>query len=88
MLKLVKQQKQRENIIKNVQVLSDLYGLDSEITIFIQDNIVVYGIMNKNKTFYSKNSHRRFSTIALYHKSLTIAFLSDLSKEISSIVNQ
>lgn len=83
-----KYKKQRENILKNVQVLSNLYGLDSDITILIKDDIVVYGIMNKGKTFYSINSHRRFNTIVLYHRGLTIAFLSDLLNEINSIVSK
>ena len=78
--------KQRKNILKNVQTLSGLYGIDSNITIVLHENICIYGIMNKGKTFYSRDSHRRFNTIALYHRSLTLSFLSDLSKEIASIV--
>ncbi len=81
-----KYKKQRENIIKNVQVLTNLYGLESDITIVLHEEICIYGILNKGKVFYSTNTHKRFSTIALYHKSLTIAFLSDLSREINTIV--
>lgn len=85
-MKKQKYKKNRENILANVQSLTKIYGLNSDIIILIHENVVIYGIMNKGKTFYSINTHRRFSTIALYHKSLTIAFLSDLSKQIYSIV--
>ncbi len=87
-MSLKKYQNQRKNILKNVQVLTNLYGLDSDITILIKDNLCIYGIMNKSKTFYSLNSHKFFHTIVLYQRGLTIGFLSDLSREILSSVNK
>lgn len=80
--------KQRSNILSNVRTLQRLYGLNSGITLVLTGNICIYGIMDKGKTFYSKDNHKQFSTIALYQRNITIAFLSDLSLEIVSILSK
>lgn len=82
-------QQQRTNILKNVKALQTLYGTDSDIIINnTQPRIIVYGILNKGKTFYSVDTrqHKEISSIAKYHKSVTISFLSDLSKELMDII--
>lgn len=80
--------KMRENVLKNVKSLQTLFGNDSDITIVVSGNVVVYGIVNKGKSFYSKGSHTQISQIATYHTSITISFLFDLSKEIDSIIEE
>ena len=83
-----KYKQQRKNILSNVKSLQSLYGVDSDITIVIKDNIVVYGILNKNKTFYSRDNHKRFTTIALYQRSITISFLSNIASDLLSVMSE
>ena len=92
--------KMRENINKNVESLQYVFGDDSDISIAITENVVVYGIKGRikikrkgkvkvsSKTFYSTGNHRHILTIARYQKTITLSFLSDLSKEIASIIEE
>ena len=80
------QQQIRTKIVNNCKDLTDLFGLDSGLTIIIREDIVIYGLLNSNKTFWSKYPHNQVSNIALYKKTITLSFLSDLSKELVSIL--
>ena len=80
------QERVKNQLVNNCLNLTRLYGLDSNPTLIIREEIVVYGLVDINKVFWSKHPHTHTSQIATYHKSITIAFLSDLSNEIASIV--
>ncbi len=77
----------KQNLVDNCLILNQLFGRDCDLTIIIKEDIVVYGLLAKGKTFWSKQPHKHISTIALYQTNITIAFLSDLSDELLSIVS-
>lgn len=81
------QQELKKNIVNNCLMLNQLFGLDNGLQIFVRSNIVVYGLITIGKTFYSKEPHKHLSNIATYRTSITQSFISDLSRELVSILN-
>jgi len=80
------QNKLRQSIVDNCMVLQQLFGLDNGLEIFCRSNVVVYGLINVGKTFYSIEPHKRLMSIATYKTSITIGFISDLTKELVSLL--
>ena len=82
------QQELKQNIIDNCLILNQLFGVNNGLEIFVRSQVVVYGLLNVGKTFYSMEPHSKLSNIATYRTSITIGFISDLSKELVSMLNQ
>lgn len=80
------QQVLKQNIVNNCMVLQQLFGLDNGLEIFVRSNVVVYGLTNTGKIFYSLEPHKRLSNIATYRTKVTVSFISDLSKELLSLL--
>ena len=81
------QQEIKQNLVDNCLTLTQLFGLGCDLQLFVKEHIAVYGLINTGKTFWSKEPHKTFSSICIHKKTITIGFISDLTRELVSLVS-